>query len=294
MPILRQANGVMIEFFNGHKFDFGCASGALGFYGNGWWFEQPWRWIGLLRPEEFTIITKTLTYYPRKGNLRWYAPWRAVRFIENGVVNCVGLTNPGFRWWLSKPYQYTQKKGYKVIPSLAPDTLAEAKEMALAFNGLKIVGIQLNVCPNTEWKSIDLICSIVSEFLKYTEHPTTLKLGENYLRVCQELDTRLTAFELINSVPYEQFYSCPSPLEKYGYKGSVSGGKIRYHARTALVTAKKSGIKTPIISGGANDSYEEVKWRLEHDADGIVFGTLYIKKAWLPNVIVSKMRGYEY
>lgn len=279
----------MIEFFNGHKFDFGCAAGALGFYGNGWWFEQPWRWLNLLRPEEITIITKTLTYYPRKGNLKWYAPWQAVRLIENGVVNCVGLTNPGFKWWCSKPYQYIHKRNYKVIVSLAPDTVDEAKEMACVFNDLEIVGIQLNICPNVE--HIGSIYDIVDVFLKYTKYPATLKAGLQDLEVCRQLDGRLTAYELINSVPYELIYpDRTSPLEKYGYKGSLSGGIIRNYARMALLYGKYK-LKTPIISGGANDSYNEVKWRLDHKADGIVFGSIYMKKAWLPNMIVKRIRN---
>ena len=79
----------MIELNNGHKMDFVVASGALGFDGRGWWFEQPWRWLGILRPQEFTIITKTLTRFRREGNLKMWHPWTCVRPVKGGWVNAV-------------------------------------------------------------------------------------------------------------------------------------------------------------------------------------------------------------
>ncbi len=171
----------MIEFHNGHKFDFGCASGALAFHGDGWWFEQPWRWMKVLRPEEFTIITKTLTFSPRKGNYVWWKPWTCVRLLANGgVVNAVGLANPGYEWWLDEPYKYVSKKGYKVIVSIAPDTPLEAGLMADAFNACDIAGLQLNVsCPNLAepFKDIDNVCQLAKAILRLTRHPLVVKLA---------------------------------------------------------------------------------------------------------------------
>ena len=69
----------MLTLSNGHSFTFMAASGALAFDGEGWPWEQPLRCLGLLDPSLFTIVTKTLTRHPRKGNLRWYNPFRVVR-----------------------------------------------------------------------------------------------------------------------------------------------------------------------------------------------------------------------
>lgn len=76
-----------------------AASGALAFDGNDWPWEYPLRWTGLLDPSLFTIVIKTLTRHPRKGNLKLYKPWTCIRFLSNSAVNAVGLTNPGIEWW---------------------------------------------------------------------------------------------------------------------------------------------------------------------------------------------------
>jgi len=92
----------MITFSNGYKFEYMVASGALGFDGKGYLHEWPLRWIGLIDPSLFTVVAKTVTYKPRKGNLRLYKPWGCIRLLPNGVVNAVGLTNKGIRWWLRR------------------------------------------------------------------------------------------------------------------------------------------------------------------------------------------------
>ena len=61
----------MIRLSNGREFEYMAASGALAYDGRGWWWEWPLRWCGLLDPSLFTIVTKTLTRHPRRGNLRW-------------------------------------------------------------------------------------------------------------------------------------------------------------------------------------------------------------------------------
>ena len=285
----------MIEFHNGHKFDFGCASGALAFHGEGWWFERPWRWIKELRPEEFTVIIKTLTFSPRKGNYVWWRPWTCVRLLERGgVVNAIGLTNPGYEWWLGEPYEYVTKKGYKVIVSIAPDTPIEAAVMAEAFNHVDVAGLQLNVsCPNVGHRDdVDYVCEMTNAVLKLTRHPLVVKLSyaSSYTQICKELDGRVAAFELINSVPFGRVYKNRSPLLRYGYSGGVSGKPIAALSRLALKNVKAAGVQTPVISGGGVDSLREVRAREELGAAGFVFGSIFIRKPWLPNQIVRQHR----
>ncbi len=286
----------MIRFSNGHLFDFGCASGAMAFRGNGWWFEQPARLLGLLRPQEFTVIVKTLTYRPRRGNLRWYAPWRCVRLLSpGGAVNAVGLTNPGYLWWCQEPYQHTVRRGYKVIASFMPETVAEAKEMTAAFNSLPaLVGVQLNLsCPNVSNGDVSHICEIAEAVATLSRHPVSLKLSyaDNYFAVCREMDGKVEAFELINTVPFPVAYpGSVSPLARYGLVGGVSGRPLKQYATEALVRVRDAGLKTPIISGGGIETYEDVLERESLGAKGFVFGTVFMRHPGRPNAIINRYR----
>jgi len=286
----------MISLSNGHSFDFCVASGALGFDGRGYFFEQPWRWLGMLRPREFTIITKTLTFAPRKGNLNMLTPWRCVQPIKDGWVNAVGLTNPGIQWWIKEIYQRTVSDGYKVIVSIAPESLIETESMIEDLNNLSnIVGVELNVsCPNTNRdETLEQIIQVTDLAYRKSRHPLILKLSydQPYLEVIKAVDGKVEAFDLINSVAWKTISKDkPSPLAPYGLVGGVSGKRIRGYSREALMACNKLGCKTPVISGGGIDSLEEVKIRERLGASAFSFGSVFIKNPWLPNQIVKQWR----
>lgn len=286
----------MIRFHNGYDFDFGCAAGALGFDGNGYWWEQPWRWLKILRPEEMTIITKTLTSYLRKGNYNPYAPWRTFRKLKGGFLNALGMPNPGLDYWIYQDYHKILRKGYTVILSLFAEDVAIAARLAMRTNNLvDIKGIQLNLsCPNTATRDpTDYLCELANKFLRITYHPLILKLGyqQNFLAICKEFDNRVAAFELINTVPFNYIYPTHvSPLSKYNLEGGVSGFPIQDFARDALIKVKRAGIHTPIISGGGINSLQEVYQRESLGAKGFVFGSIFLTKPWVPNQIIQHYR----
>lgn len=290
----------MIVFDNGKKVDFLVASGALGFWGKGYWWEQPFRWTGLLRPSEFTIILKTLTFKAKKGNLRWYAPWKCVRLIPDGggAVNAVGLTNPGYWAWLKHYLDYPNSLNpkYKIIASINPFTTAQANEMADDFNMVKeLVALEVNLsCPNTEQISVYNYMHILRAVKRKSEHPVIAKMSWDSLYMCPELEEYVDAFDAINTVPWTNLYmEKQSPLKKYGLEGGVSGRPIKPLAREAVRRMRQDlKITKPIISGGGIDSVEEVFIRKDLGAEAFSIGTLFLTKPWEPNRIVEAARPY--
>ena len=289
----------MITLSNEHSFTFAAASGALGFDGDGYFWEQPLRWAGLMDPSQFTIITKTLTRWPRAGNLKWWCPWRCVRLPPGGAVNAVGLTNPGVDWWMKNVPNHLYQRGYNVIVSIAPETEQEVEYMVSrlrcnAFNNIK--GVEINVsCPNVDHdEGVHHICKMVNAALNYhnANLPVLVKLGwqQPYLDVCRELDGHVAAFDLINAVPWKDMRTDKSPLNKYNLEGSVSGKSIRYLAEKTLMAVKKAGIKTPILSGGGVMNITDVRRRFAFGADAVAFGSLFLRKPWAPNQIVKQLR----
>jgi len=170
----------MITLSNGHCFEYMTASGALGFDGKGWPWEQPLRWLGLLDVSLFTSVIKTLTLWPRKGNLRWYNPLGCIRPMRNGTLNAVSLTNKGLHWW-------TEEIGPKVDSSKIPlvgSIFGEPDEliiMARDLNEFDLVGLEINAsCPNanddilTNTEKVIKSCKRVKRFSRF---PLMLKLS---------------------------------------------------------------------------------------------------------------------
>jgi dihydroorotate dehydrogenase (NAD+) catalytic subunit len=278
----------MLTLPNGKKIDFLCASGALGFTGHGYWWEQPFFWMKWIRPEELTIISKTLTSKPCQGKYRWWNPLRTFRLISGGTVNNLGLPNPGYKQWIESYYPKTC--GLSVIVSIAPDSVAEAKEMAGALASLRgLVAVEINLsCPNVSTPHLDELVAIAETVAAHSGHPTIAKLGVPYLDLCRALDRKVDAFDLINSVAWS--YVFPGRLSPLGRSiGAVSGTPIKELAREALRRVIPI-CRTPVITGGGIDSLEEVRLRAVMGARAFTFGTIFLRHPSWPNRIAKDWR----
>jgi Dihydroorotate dehydrogenase len=286
----------MISLNNGYQSQFFSASGAMGWL-DGWPWEQPFKWLGAYDPTRYTIIVKTLTWEPRKGNLKLWPPWawrKCIRFLDDdgndvgflrgiNTVNAVGLTNPSLRVWHRLYYRkLLERPELKVVLSVLVESEEEAKLVAEFLNPLAaIVGVQLNVsCPNIQHKENwgEQICKIAECFIEHCRHTIILKLGwqDDIVDICKALDGK-AVFELINAVPWNfVFPTKPSPLAKYNLMGAVSGPKIKPFAREALQKVRDAGVKGQIISGGGNNSLSELDCRHDLGANGFAVGIKFL------------------
>ena len=288
----------MIEFSNGHQLKFANGSGALAFNGKGWWWEQPLRWFGLLDPKAFTVVAKTVTRHPRKGNLSLWHPWTCVSTIRKGVrrgaTNAVGLTNPGIEAWIKDDYPVAKQKGYALSASIWPESIEEAAEMGKLMAALHLCYIEVNVsCPNTkheqDTEKVWRICDAVSA---NCEIPLVLKLAEKQVipEIVEPASEFVEAFHAINTIPWDEvFPGEKSPIEGYSHKlkGGVSGDFIRTRAMEA-VRKLKGMTDVPIIGGGGISSLEDVQNFEIIGASAFSIGTLFMTRPWKPNEIVRQ------
>ncbi len=91
------------------------------------------------------IVTKTITLTPRQGN-------RPPRIVERkcGIINSIGLENPGWEGFLKEKVPLVKKIQPEVIVSIAGEVPVEFKELARRLDTLpEVGGVELNLsCPN--------------------------------------------------------------------------------------------------------------------------------------------------
>lgn len=282
----------MITLSNGHAFQFVAASGALAFDGRGWPWEWPLRWFKILDPSLFTIVTKSLTLHPRRGNLRWWSPLRAVRLIPGGVVNAVGLTNPGIDWWIKKIYPKVQKSSWSFVASIAgekPEEFVTMAEKLKSCTALKAVEINAS-CPNTEGelqKNANAVIETVKRIKTLLSIPLILKLSytHDYVKIAQSLEGVVEAIS-INSVPWGVvFPSQSSPLKKWG-GGGVSGQRAQPYT-WKMVEELSNKTKIPVI-GASVWHYRDLDALFEKGAKAVAFGSIFLKHPWRPTLCVKR------
>jgi dihydroorotate dehydrogenase len=289
----------MIRFSNGHSFQYMVASGALAFDGKGWWWERPLVWLGLIKPELFTVVIKSLTRYPREGNLRMWKPWECVRLLSNGgAVNKVGLTNPGIEWWCKKIGPRLDFEKFAFVGSMFGSE-KELVEMTEMFNEFEFVAIEVNPsCPNSGVKppTTEEIVSAVKAVHRISKHPIIVKVSvtQDYLAIAEALQGIAQAISL-NSVPWETVFPGPNgprtPLWKLEKRVKSGGGGVsgkpaqKYNWRAVRDLAKQGLI--PVI-GPSIMEFNDLSRLKRLGASAYSFGAIHLRTPWKPTSIVRR------
>ncbi len=97
------------------------------------------------------IITKTITLKARSGN-----PPPRIAETCSGMLNAIGLENPGLEVFIREKLPYLEKIGIPIIVSIAEDTPTKFAELARALSKTGgIDALELNVsCPNLKKRSL--------------------------------------------------------------------------------------------------------------------------------------------
>src|SRR3954452_7964460 len=93
------------------------------------------------------VVSKGVTYRRRRG-----APMPRVAETPAGMLNAIGLQNPGIKAVLTKYPPIWSRWQVPVIVNLARDSVAEFAEMAAMLDeSAGVAGIELNIsCPNVD------------------------------------------------------------------------------------------------------------------------------------------------
>jgi len=288
----------MIKLSNGQNLDYVTASGAMAFDGNGWPWEKLFGLFfpRLFNPRLYANVIKTLTLKPRKGNLHIYNPFGCIKPIWKnhkltGIVNAVGLTNPGIDWWINKIGPKVDSKKNRLIGSIfgTPD---EILQMAGMLNPFDLVALEINVsCPNTgenlgenTAKAVES-CRLAKGACRF---PIIIKLSvaNDALRIAQQLSGIVEAIS-INSVPWKTvFPDRKSPLEHLG-SGGVSG-KIAQAFEWELIDRLNGVTDIPIIGSGVWDFADIQTLRDNYFVNAISFGSVFIPYPWRPALFVAQ------
>lgn len=281
----------MISLSNGHRFEYMAASGALAYDGRGWPWEWPLRWVRLLDPKLFTIVTKTLTPQPRVGNLRWSHPWSVVATVPHGAVNAIGLTNPGIDWWVRDVAPTLPKLGYNIVISITADDPQTIATMAAKLASADIRAIEINAsCPNSDQdllKNASLVVDLVKAAKSATRHPLILKLSivHHYVEVARACEEMVEAIS-INTVPWKVAYPGEtSPLACFG-GGGVSG-RAAQPWTWKMVQELASATSIPVIGPGVWE-YSDIARLRELGAKAISFGSIFMQYPWRPTAFVRR------
>ncbi len=127
------------------------------------------------------IITKGTSLKPRPGN-------KAPRICEtaSGMLNSIGLQNPGVEYFANVDLPFLRKFDTKIIVNACGSTIEEYVELCKILNTLDIDGVELNLsCPNVKagclafGTTYEGVKNVTSQVRKVLDKPLIVKLTPN-------------------------------------------------------------------------------------------------------------------
>ena len=127
------------------------------------------------------IITKGTSLKPKSGN----KPPRVYE-TPSGMLNSVGLQNPGVEFFASNDLPFLREFDTKIIVNACGSSVEEYVELCKILNTLDIDGVELNLsCPNVKegcmafGNTYEDVKKVTSEVRKVLDKPLIVKLTPN-------------------------------------------------------------------------------------------------------------------
>ncbi|MCK5122917.1 MAG: hypothetical protein KAQ87_02110 [Candidatus Pacebacteria bacterium] len=283
----------MIELSTGFKIEIMGASGTFGF-NKGYLPDRILSRIGYLDFSAIdVVVTKTMTRHPEEGNYVWYKPWGSIRFIKDGIVNAVGLTNPGIEWWCREVGPKLDSLKIPLIISIAGNA-NEIKEMALMLNKFKnIVAIELNEgCPNVcnNFQDTEEVIEKIKILSKISIFPIILKLSVVHQpeKIIPYIEDFIEAIS-INSVPWSvAFPNQENPFKRYGIEECGVSGKIIQSHTWSFAYEISEMISIPVIWPSVWESSDIRELKKMANAKAFSFGSIFFYP-WKLREVLNKI-----
>jgi dihydroorotate dehydrogenase (NAD+) catalytic subunit len=227
-----------------------------------------------------SITVKSLTLEPRQG-----LPTPRMAETPSGMLNAIGLQNPGVDGWLERDLPWLQGKGAKVIASIAGSTLDEFREVARRLRRVAgIVAVEVNLsCPNVEHRGLVFAChaassaEVVAAVAREVNVPVFAKLTSDVTDVVEVaracVDAGAQGLTLINTLLGMSIDPVTGRTSLFNGYGGLSGPAIRPVAVRNVHQVHTAMPEVPIIGTGGVRTVEDVVEMIRAGASLVAVGT---------------------
>lgn len=243
------------------------------------------------------ISVKGLTLKPRQGN-------KPPRIAETpaGILNSVGLQNPGVEAFTSEELPFLRQYDTAVIANIAGNTIEEYCEMAEILGSADIDAIELNVsCPNVKaggiafGNSVCGISEVTGRVKPYCKKPLIVKLTPNVTSIKEIAkaaeDAGADAISLINTILGMSIDIHKRRPILANNMGGLSGPAVKPVAVRMVYEASKV-VKIPVIGmGGISNGDDAVEFMLA-GASAVMVGTSNFINPAVCGDVVNGLKGY--
>lgn len=245
------------------------------------------------------IVVKSVTLEPREG-----LPTPRMAETPSGMLNAIGLQNPGIDAWLARDLPWLQEREARVVVSIAGNTVHDFREVARRLRQQPgIVAIEVNLsCPNVEERGLVFACSatdtndVVRAVVAEAEVPVLAKLTSDVTDVVSIAHAAVEAgadgLTLINTLLGMAIDPESGRPELWNTYGGLSGPAIRPVAVRNVHQVHQALPEVPILGCGGVRTVGDVVQFLRAGASAVAVGTTTFVDPFVGRRLVAELRAW--
>ncbi len=244
------------------------------------------------------VVTKGVANIPWEGN-----PVPRVAEVYGGMLNAIGLQNPGVEVFAKRDLKFLEDYDTKVIVNVCGKTVEDYLEVVERLSDEKRVDmLEINVsCPNVKEGAIafgqkaDALFDITKKIKEKAKQPVIMKLSPNVTSISEMAKAAeaagADAISLINTITGMKIDIYKKKFVLANRTGGMSGPAIKPVA-VRMVYEASHAVKIPVIGMGGISNYEDAIEFIMAGATAIAVGAANFHNPYATVEIVEGIERY--
>ncbi|MBO5292109.1 MAG: dihydroorotate dehydrogenase [Lachnospiraceae bacterium] len=243
------------------------------------------------------VVTKGVANVPWPGN-----PTPRVTEVYGGMLNAIGLQNPGIDVFIERDIPFLKQYDTKIIVNVCGKTVEDYVAVVERLGDTEIDMMEINVsCPNVKEGAIafgqkaDCLYDITAELKKHAKQPIMMKLSPNVTDITEMARAAeaagADAISLINTLTGMKIDIHRRCFALANKTGGMSGPAIKPIA-VRMVYQCANAVKIPIVGMGGIANAEDAIEFLMAGATAVSVGAMNFINPYTTTEIVDGIEEY--
>ena len=243
------------------------------------------------------VVTKGVANIPWEGN-----PTPRVAEVYGGMLNAIGLQNPGIDLFIERDIPFLKKYDTKIIVNVCGKTTEDYVDVVEKLASQPVDMLEINIsCPNVKEGGIAFgqdpksVEAITKEVKKYAKQPVIMKLSPNVTDITEMAKAAeaggADVLSLINTLTGMKIDIHKRKFALANKTGGMSGPAIHPIA-VRMVYQTAQAVRLPIIGMGGILTAEDAIEMMLAGATAVSVGTANFHNPKVTEEIVAGMQTY--
>ena len=243
------------------------------------------------------VVTKGVANVPWPGN-----PTPRIAEVYGGMLNAIGLQNPGIDVFLKRDIPFLQHYDTKIIVNVCGKTVEDYLEVVERLGEEPVDMLEINVsCPNVKEGAIafgqkaDCLYDITSRIKKKAKQPVIMKLSPNVTDITEMAKAAeaagADALSMINTITGMKIDIHRRKFALANKTGGLSGPAIKPVA-VRMVYQAAHAVQIPIIGMGGIATAEDAIEFLLAGASAVAVGAMNFVNPYATVEVVEGIEAY--